>query len=164
MWYPKGRKTTKRYKRAKTADDRFFEKIEFIPFHACWEWIGVRNNWGYGYFYENQEKITAHRWSYQRFNGPIPASMVIMHTCDNPGCVRPEHLRLGTKKDNSQDSVKKGRAPKGTKRVSADVRKIIVKAFLAGIPTTKIAEMCEVTPGTVRHHVEGLVTRKDSDV
>jgi LysM repeat protein len=78
---------------------------------ACETWTGWKNSNGYGYLKdENTGKvISAHRRVYERANGPILAGMVVCHRCDNPSCVKLEHLFLGTQKDNLQDAHRKGR-------------------------------------------------------
>jgi len=91
--------------------DRFLEKIVFIPFHECWEWSSSKNEKGYGKFLVNAEigEIRAHRASLLLLCGVDAGAMLVLHRCDNPGCVRPEHLFLGTAKDNTQDMLAKGR-------------------------------------------------------
>jgi len=79
----------------------------------CVEWRGRRFPNGYGHIKSrplNRAGYTyAHRWAYEKFYGPIPAGLFVMHTCDNPPCINPSHLRLGTNSDNIKDSVTKGR-------------------------------------------------------
>jgi hypothetical protein len=90
---------------------------------GCWEWVSNRSKAGhgskrarqrgegYGYFMFNWEtKMLAHRYSWELHHGPIPKGMLVCHRCDNPPCVRPDHLFLGTYKDNAHDMVAKGRA------------------------------------------------------
>ncbi len=91
-------------------EERFFPKIAFIPFHTCWEWMGTKNRGGYGSFLHSyQVKKGAHQISWEIHYGPIPSGLCVLHKCDNPGCVNPEHLFLGTKRDNTLDMVKKRR-------------------------------------------------------
>lgn len=82
---------------------------------GCWEWQGKISKDGYGSFQETvsgkKTEIRAHRRSYEIFKGEIPEGMLVCHTCDNPACCNPEHLWLGTPKDNTQDCIKKGRRP-----------------------------------------------------
>lgn len=75
----------------------------------CWEWLGRRSKEGYGRFWRNGKEETAHREAYRRFVGPIPEGLCVLLTCDNPPCVRPEHLWVGTRTDNNKDRVTKAR-------------------------------------------------------
>lgn len=86
-------------------EKRFYEKVEMIPFHPCWEWVASRFPSGYGAF----DKKTAHRFSYRIHNGPIPKGLHVRHTCDNRGCVNPKHLAVGTHQDNMDDRTERNR-------------------------------------------------------
>lgn len=74
----------------------------------CWYWHGCRDNGGYGVL--NGQK--AHRVSWRLFFGEIPSGLFVLHKCDLPSCVNPNHLWLGTQKENMQDMVRKGRSNK----------------------------------------------------
>jgi hypothetical protein len=77
---------------------------------GCWEWTGLLNSMGYAVIgLDHGKRMYAHRFSYMQTFGEIPAGYVVMHTCDNPRCVNPEHLRAGTQKENVHDMVAKGR-------------------------------------------------------
>lgn len=98
---------------AKPVDLRFEQSIERIPIGGCWLWMRSTGNYGYGQFaLTPQRQVRAHRYSYEARHGPIPAGMVVCHRCDNPCCVNPEHLFLGTQRDNIQDCIQKGRFKK----------------------------------------------------
>lgn len=77
----------------------------------CWFWIGAKDKKsGYGSAYFNGKHIKAHRLSFLLHKGSVPRKMIIMHSCDNPSCVNPDHLMTGTHSENAIDSIKKGRA------------------------------------------------------
>lgn len=90
--------------------NRFMAFVEPIPIAGCWLWTGGTNPKGYGYFYPtSSETRRAHRFSWELFVGPIPRDMLVLHKCDVPSCVNPDHLYLGSAKDNASDRDRKGR-------------------------------------------------------
>lgn len=76
---------------------------------GCWNWVGVIRKDGYGSIIYNGKRWRAHRASYKEFIGDIPVGILVCHKCDNPGCINPEHLFLGTDADNRHDGMRKGR-------------------------------------------------------
>lgn len=108
---------------------------------GCWEWTGFLDNKGYGRM--NVARTTgvgrtsqgAHRVSWVIENGPIPNGLHVLHSCDNPKCVNPGHLRLGTHQDNMKDASERGRYPrrKGSdspvSKISAEHRAEISNCF-----------------------------------
>jgi len=98
----------------KSAIERFNDKYEPVTESGCWIWMGSLYPKGYGYFsYKGTER--ANRAAYMLFVGDIPEGKIVCHTCDMPECVNPNHLFLGTNRDNSSDMVNKNRQAKGSK-------------------------------------------------
>lgn len=96
--------------------DRFWSKVKKAGADDCWPWTGSLNNKGYGQIYTKSRGMLAHRVSWQLNRGPIPVGLFVLHRCDNPRCVNPDHLFTGTGIDNQQDSVRKGRHKAGHNR------------------------------------------------
>lgn len=97
-----------------TREERFWARVQKTD--GCWLWIGGRNKAGYGNFSPGgtASMIGAHRVSYELHYGPIPQGLHVLHRCDVPSCVRPDHLFLGTVADNVRDMYDKGRANRPT--------------------------------------------------
>jgi len=90
--------------------ERLLEKVIIDKKTDCWEYQGGKNNIGYGMIRDEMKMRTTHRVSYEEHKGPIPKGMCVCHTCDNPICCNPDHLWLGTMKQNMHDMLNKGRA------------------------------------------------------
>lgn len=100
--------------------ERFWENVD--KSEGCWDWTGYKSH-GYGRITvgprRNQKTWSAHRLSWTLAFGEIPLGMVVCHRCDNPSCVRPDHLFIGTQQDNIRDMVAKGRHAIGPRRAYA---------------------------------------------
>jgi hypothetical protein len=97
---------------------RFWKDVDkngpIHPVHGqCWVWTGYMRPSGYGRFSVCNKLTPVHRYSYEEFVGHVPHDLWVLHKCDNPACVRPDHLFLGTDQDNATDKVNKGRQSKG---------------------------------------------------
>ena len=91
----------------RSTEDRFWAKVDTSG--ECWEWTAARNSKGYGAFWDGTRHQKAHRYSWELQIGTIPEGLLVCHKCDNPKCVRPDHLFLGTYQDNAIDAINKGR-------------------------------------------------------
>lgn len=96
--------------------DRFNAHWTPEPFSGCWLWTGCRNRkegHGYGVLYISHtiRAALAHRVSWEIYRGIIPQGMCVLHHCDTPTCVNPDHLFIGTKRDNTRDCMAKDRFP-----------------------------------------------------
>lgn len=128
----------------------------------CWEWQRSTDKDGYGQFYLMDDtgwhRQLSHRGSWEMINGEIPKGLCVLHKCDNPKCVNPKHLFLGTKLDNTLDMIAKGRgyipSPKGERNSHCVLTELQVieirKRFAQGDVSYKtLAEEMNVNPNTI---------------
>lgn len=122
----------------------------------CWQWTSVIAQNGYGRFWVNDKSVPAHHFSYELHYGPIPNGLFVLHHCDNPSCVNPDHLFVGTIADNVHDMISKGRnVPTRGQRSSSckltpdKVRKIRVSCVSGNYQQKQIAEMFGVSQETI---------------
>lgn len=141
---------------------RFWQHVDKTSSpNGCWEWTAYRNKQGYGQFSFTSKgvPIGAHRLSYQLYNGDIPKGLFVLHTCDNPPCCRPDHLWLGTAKDNIGDAIRKGRLINrdNSKRVvHLNEEKIrLIREMAKSISRKKIAAALDVSLNTISSVLEG---------
>jgi len=119
---------------------------------GCWEWIVNKRKDGYGIFIlANDKKIRAHRYSYELYNGTINDPLkVVMHSCDNPCCVNPEHLTLGSRGDNLIDAYDKNRRAIGNASHLAKITEIqAIEVFLDSRTQLTIADEYGITQSQV---------------
>ncbi len=154
-----------------TEKERFWSKVR--KGSGCWLWLGARNNYrgGYGCFRRKSPRkmVRAHRYAWEMVKGLIPTGKAVLHHCDNPPCVRPNHLFLGTDLDNVRDMVIKGRArhdgrkPQGeehgaSKLTDSDVR-IIRTERNRGVLYAVLARRFGVGETAIRNIVKGVTWR-----
>jgi hypothetical protein len=135
-----------------TREDRFWAKV--ATGDGCWLWTGARDHKGYGVLRRGRKysHARAHRVSYELHHGPIPDGLFVCHTCDNPPCVNPDHLFLGTNAENTADRHRKGRDARGTRNGLAKLTEAEVRAILADPRTqTAIARDYGVNPVTIHY-------------
>jgi hypothetical protein len=137
----------------------------------CWNWLKAKNKDGYGYLWVDGKMRRAHRLSFEAFVKPIPPGKLVLHTCDNPSCINPEHLFLGTHLDNARDRNQKGRHVHGESHPRAKLTfeqvhnyKLLKNAasyFLGLREGARIARAIAKIPITTASHIDSGRRWKD---
>ena len=135
--------------------ERFLNKVQVNDQSHCWEWQGALTKCGYGNVGIRGKNFRAHRLSAAFYNGfDMQSEMLICHHCDNPKCVNPDHLFVGTDKDNSRDMSRKGRA--GRKKVTAEQALEIKTLFCTKQQTAKqLSKTYGLNESTIRRLAQG---------
>ena len=125
---------------------RFWRKVDKSG--ECWVWAGARNE-GYGLIWIAGRLHRCHRIAWELTHGPIPPGLLVCHHCDNPSCVRPDHLFLGTSADNKADCMAKGRNNNPCVKLTADQVRAIKAQLATGVSCAAVARQYEVDPTTI---------------
>jgi hypothetical protein len=138
----------------------FWERVEaqtIIDDNGCHIFTGSKDDCGYGRIHKDKKLVRVHRVVYEKIHGWIAKGLVIMHSCDNPACINPEHLSSGTHTDNMQDMSKKNRkyvhigSSHGMAKLTETDIPIIRKRLFNGDTCISIAKDYEVSEGMIRH-------------
>jgi hypothetical protein len=152
-------------RKVKPLEERLWAKIVVKGPDECWNWTAkAKANGGYGRLsVPGGRQMRAHRIAWELKNGPIPENMVLCHRCDNPACCNPDHLFIGTHKDNSRDMQRKGRASPppifyGDRHHEATIPDSELPAIKTSDKTLKtLAAEYRVSVGTIWRIRHGLV-------
>jgi hypothetical protein len=144
------------------------EKKRTITKSGCWEFTGCRNKDGYGMIGIFNEVKSTHRVSYEIYIGPIPDGLCVCHTCDNPPCFNPQHLFIGTHKDNMIDMQSKGRTgikyaednpqSKLTKEQVDEIRRLHIPTYRGGRGSNTLSLAKQY--GVSRSHINRIINKR----
>lgn len=145
-------------KRFNTLDEAF--EAQITKAEGCWLWTGATAGKGYGALSAEGVLRYAHRFSFEKFRGPIPAGLHVLHRCDNPPCCNPDHLFIGTRTDNMHDASVKGRLRNRernpqAKLTEAAVAEIRERYLRGGISRRALGEEYGVNEATIGKAVRG---------
>lgn len=160
--YTKGRKKYCSKKcmeiyRHTSVKDMILERIEKVD-NGCWLWKGSVGSNGYGKINNKGQHLSAHRASYTVFKGAIPKGKHVCHSCDIRTCVNPDHLWIGTQRDNIQDMIEKGRkAPQKGKNIkwSKDIVEKAIALKNEGKTYVEVHDITGIPIGTLSAYVNG---------
>lgn len=155
-------------KRIKPLQERFWAKVTKAGPDDCWKWTASTNKKGYGQISagcRGLRPLALHRVSWEMHCGPIPGGLFVLHSCDNPPCVNPKHLFLGTDEDNKEDMLRKDRLCRGdrhrnSKTNAAEVA-AIRKLHAAGMSEAELVHRFKRTKGIIHHVVTGSTWKKE---
>ena len=140
-------------------EDRFWRNVDQSG--GCWEWQRETDAYGYGRFWiTGRQRVAAHRFSYTVARGRVPSGLLVLHTCDNPKCVRPDHLYLGTHDDNMRDRKERGHYARGEDnnkaKLTADQVRELRRLYVPHqYGSTKLARQFGISPTAVKAILAG---------
>lgn len=152
-----------------TFADRFWKNVKKSK--DCWEWLGQKDYCGYGVIKFREKTIKAHRIAFELATGKSPIGLCVLHRCDNPGCVNPKHLYLGTPKDNAMDRMRKGRGGNlkgehnGRAKLSLEQIETIRDLFSTGAYSkVKLGKIFGVSDAQIGNIVRGIHWKEEYHV
>jgi hypothetical protein len=137
---------------------RFMNKVEKTE--TCWIWKAQIQPTGYGTFWMNKKNQLSHRVSWVLFKGDIPNGLWVLHRCDNPSCVNPDHLFLGTPKDNTHDMMNKGRERKQISKLTERDLANVLDLYKNGVSQREISRIFNTTQFLIWRHIHKKVPVK----
>lgn len=131
------------------------QRIKQMP-NGCIEWTKGKSGEGYGVISINGKQVYVHRFFYEQYVGPIPEGMKVLHSCDNPPCVNPKHLRTGTDAENVADRVIRGRSKSpGPRKLTEEQVRSIHERRASGAAVAILVKEFEVSRATIYHILQG---------
>lgn len=144
---------------SQTLINDFYESFDISLITGCWNWTKLTNELGYGIFRRDEIRKFydgnkyAHRISWMLYNGTIPNGLYVCHKCDNPLCINPDHLFLGTPKDNNMDKSRKQRG--GVNKVTIDQVRQIKRRLMGGESTFVLSDEFDISERHIREIRDG---------
>ena len=138
-----------------TNEEKFHR--HYAKTETCWNWSGTLDRYGYGKFKIGNQTYKAHRYSYYLQYGDFDESLHVLHHCDNPRCVNPHHLFLGTNRDNVADRTTKKRHGKTSKHLTTNEKAAIVATVEQGQSLQSVAHQFQVHISTIRRVLKRTV-------
>jgi hypothetical protein len=142
---------------------RFMDKVRAFAPGECWEWVGAKNRKGYGQIRHRGVLEIAHRFSYEMARGEFDKQFFVCHSCDNPSCVNPDHLFLGSNQDNVDDKMKKKRHWVFTKTHCPQGHEYAGENLYVKPNGSRVCRICQRTNWRNRYR-QGLVVRRKKEV
>jgi HNH endonuclease len=137
---------------------RFERKYIPEPNSGCWIWLGTLHEGGYGEFrYKGGKRVRAHVYSYRVHKGKVPRGKFVLHTCDLRPCVNPDHLYVGTKKQNTADCIRRDRFPQGERHPHTPFVAEQVRAIRAD---SRVQHVIAAEYGVCQMTISNIKTRK----